>query len=200
MLRIIGGKAKGRLLKVPKGSKIRPTSDKVRESLFNIIGPPAIKEARFLDLFAGSGAIGIEALSRGARSTTFVESNPKHARVIKINLEICGLQEHAEVICGDVSLVLDRLSLSRPSYDIIFIDPPYNFSKWKMLLLKISKSVSISSYGFSIIEHSSRVSMPDNIDDIFRFACAEQSEECKHCILYGIYTYGDTTLTVYRIL
>lgn len=183
MLRIIGGKAKGRLLKVPRGSKIRPTSDKVRESLFNIITPAIIEGARFMDLFAGCGAIGIEALSRGAEWVTFIESNPGHAKVIRENIELCGFQQSSEVFCADVLPALDRLLLYKPPYNIVFADPPYNYPKLKILLRKISINVNISNYGFLIVEHSSKVPMPERIDDID---------------LYGNYIYGDTALTVYR--
>lgn len=183
LLRVIGGKVRGRLLKVPRGARIRPTSDKVRESLFNIIGPEFVKGARFLDLFAGCGAVGIEALSRGARFVTFVESNPRHARAIRENIEICGFQQSAEILCADSLTALNKIGLHKSSYDIIFADPPYNYPKWKTLLSKIFLNVIMFDYGFLIVEHSTKVSMPEKVRDI---------------LLYGIYTYGDTTLTVYR--
>lgn len=183
MLRIIGGKARGRLLKVPKGTKIRPTSDMVRESLFNIIGPEFVKGARFLDLFAGCGAVGIEALSRGARFVTFVESNPRHARAIRENIEIYGFQQSAEILCAESLSVLNKFGIHKAAYDIIFADPPYNYPKLKILLSKIFLNVNIFDYGFIIVEHSTKVSMPEKIYDI---------------VIYGIYTYGDTTLTAYR--
>lgn len=183
MLRIIGGTARGRLLKVPRGTRIRPTSDKVRESLFNIIGPEVVRGARFLDLFAGCGAVGIEALSRGARFVTFVESNPRHARAIRENIEICGFQQSVEILCAESLSVLTKLGLHKPSYDIIFADPPYDYPKWKILLSKIVLNVNMFNYGFFIVEHSTKVSMPEKVHDIAR---------------YGVYTYGDTTLTVYR--
>jgi len=183
LLRIIGGMARGRLLKVPKGSRIRPTSDKVRESIFNIIGPEVIVGARFLDLFAGCGAVGIEALSRGARFVTFVESNRRHAQVIKENVELCGFKKSIEIFCTDVIAYLDKIGIEKPSYDIVFADPPYDYPKWKILLSKILLNVNISNYGFFILEHSSRVSMPEEIQGV---------------VLYGVYPYGDTNLTVYR--
>lgn len=183
MLRVIGGKAKGRLLKVPSGSKIRPTSDKVRESLFNIIGPTVITEARFIDLFSGCGAVGIEALSRGAKHVTFFESNPVHSKIIWENIERCGFQESAKVVLGDVLVMLGKMKLQSTSYDIIFADPPYNYPKWKILLPKIIASVNISDYGFLIAEHATKDVMPEDVNE--------------HLVLYGNYVYGDTTLTVY---
>ncbi len=184
MLRVTGGKAKGRLLKVPADSKIRPTSEKVREALFNIIGPAGVTGSRFIDLFAGCGAVGIEALSRGAEHATFIESNPKHARIIRENIERCGLQQSTKVVFGDILLMLDRIKHRDSSYDIIFADPPYDYPKWKILLSKIIVNVNISNSGYLIFEHSSKVFMPDAIDE--------------NLVLYGNYTYGDTTLTVYR--
>src|SRR4030066_513327 len=184
MLRVIGGKAKGRLLKVPTGSKIRPTSDKVRESLFNIIGPAGVAGAIFIDLFAGSGAVGIEALSRGPEHSTFIESNPKHTRIIRENIERCGFQQSANVVLGDVLLMLDRIKLQSSSYDIVFADPPYDYLKWKILLSKITVNVNISDSGYLIIEHSSKVFMPGEVEE--------------YLVLHGKYIYGDTTLTVYR--
>lgn len=183
MLRVISGEAKGRRLKVPSGTKIRPTSDKVRESLFNIIGRDNIAESTFLDLFAGSGAIGIEAISRGAKHVTLVDDNSRHLRTIYENIRLCGFQKSAEVIKGDVITVLDNIIGGKISYNIVFADPPYNYNNWPSLLSKITNNVKISGYGFLIIEHSSKVSMPEQFNDLDA---------------YGRYVYGDTTLTVYR--
>src|SRR3989304_3675331 len=98
MLRVISGNAKGRRLKVPSGNQIRPTSDKVRESLFNIIGPENTADSVFLDLFAGSGAIGIEAISRGAGFVTLVDDKGRHIKTIKYNIKICGFHKSCEGI------------------------------------------------------------------------------------------------------
>ncbi len=181
MLRVIGGKAKGRLLKVPRRVKIRPTADKVRESLFNVIGPSLVKGTRFLDLFAGTGAIGIEALSRGAEYVTFVESNRKCIKIIHENIELCGFLVSASLICDDVLSVIDRLLYYESPYDIIFVDPPYNYLKWEILLSKLIENVKIYDYVLLIIEHSSKVTLPEELGDI---------------LLYGRYIYGDTTLSV----
>ena len=183
MLRVISGDAKGRHLKVPAGTQIRPTSDKVRESLFNIIGRDIIVNSTFLDLFAGSGAVGIEAISRGARCVTLVDNNVRHIKVIKENIRTCGFHQSCEVIFGDVISIMDKLNRGERSYNIVFADPPYNYNNWSDLLSKIIKNVSITGYGFVIIEHSSKVSMPEKINYL---------EE------YGRYVYGDSTLTVYR--
>src|SRR4030066_2547149 len=102
MLRVISGNAKGRRLKVPAGNQIRPTSDKVRESLFNIIGPGNTADSVFLDLFAGSGAVGIEAISHGAGFVKLVDDHDRHIKTIKDNIKTCGFHKSCEVIYGDV--------------------------------------------------------------------------------------------------
>lgn len=183
MLRVISGDAKGRHLKVPAGNQIRPTSDKVRESLFNIIGPENTADSVYLDLFAGSGAVGIEAISRGARFVTMVDNNVRHIKAIKDNIKTCGFHQSCEVIYGDVISFLDRSAKGGRSYNIVFADPPYNYNNWPTLLSKIINNVKISGYGFIILEHSSKVSMPEQLTDLE---------------VYGRYVYGDTTLTVYK--
>ncbi len=182
MLRIIGGKLRRRLFKVPGGGRIRPTSDKVRESLFNILGPELVTGAKFLDLFAGSGAVGIEALSRGSEFVTFIEYDFSHVKMIRENLKTCDLIQQAKVYCGDVFSTLDNISLNSIVYDIIFADPPYSFVSFDTLLRKIITNVRIPDYGVMVIEHSSKVSLPEKVDDFG---------------IYREYKYGDTTLSVY---
>lgn len=183
MLRIISGLAKGRHLKVPGGSEIRPTSDKVRESIFNIIGHDSIVDSTFLDLFSGSGAVGIEAISRGAKHVTFVDNNIRHIRTIKENIKICGFQQASEILSGNVITILNNFPARKKSFNIVFADPPYSYGKWDTLLSIIVNNVIILDYGFFIIEHSSKVSMPERLNNLEN---------------YGKYIYGDTTLTVYR--
>lgn len=184
MLRIIGGKAKGRLIKVPKGQGIRPTSDRVRESIFNIIPLSLIRGANVLDLFAGSGAIGLEALSRGAAHVTFIESNRKYIKTIKENINLCGFSfKNIDIISKDVLTALGMPVIQNLTYDIVFADPPYNYSSWRILLSKISLNVNINNYGLIIAEHSTRVSIPLDIDTI---------------MIHNCYTYGDTSLTVFK--
>jgi 16S rRNA (guanine966-N2)-methyltransferase len=123
-LRIIAGMAKGRRLKTPKGFKTRPTSARVRESLFNILGARIIGRA-FLDLFAGSGVLGIEALSRGAARCVFIEKQPRNARLIRENLAISGLAELAQVYTMDVLKGISVLGREGERFPIITLDPPY---------------------------------------------------------------------------
>ena len=121
-MRIITGKARGLHLNVPKNYDVRPTADRVKESLFNISGSKAV-DAAVLDLFAGTGALGIEALSRGAQKATFVERSPRAQTLIRENLRRCGLDSRAHLLAADVSAILPRLD---EKYDLIFLDPPYH--------------------------------------------------------------------------
>jgi 16S rRNA (guanine966-N2)-methyltransferase len=125
-VRIIAGDHRGRRIAAPKGSETRPTSDFVRETAFNLIGP--VEGAAVLDLFAGSGALGLEALSRGARRCVFVDSSREACRAIGRNLELLGLS--ATVLCQDVSRALAG---ERGPYDLILADPPYSFDDYGRL-------------------------------------------------------------------
>ena len=152
-MRVITGTAKGRKLKAPKGKETRPTSDRTKESLFNIIGPRVIN-AKFLDLYAGTGAIGIEALSRGADLSVFVEKNPQAVKNIKSNLELTGLADRAEVISQEAEKAVDMLAAWERTFDIIFVDPPYLKGLVNESLLKINKSRLLASGGVVITESS----------------------------------------------
>lgn len=121
-MRVISGKARSLKLKTIEGESTRPTTDRIKETLFNIIGNQ-VYDARFLDLFAGSGAIGIEALSRGAAFCDFVDNNPRCISVIKDNLKFTRLEDNAYVTKSDVVSFIN--TKKNKAYDIIFIDPPY---------------------------------------------------------------------------
>ncbi len=124
-MRIIAGSRKGHRIAAPKGRDTRPTSDRVRESLFNLVGP--VDDATVLDLFAGSGALGLEALSRGAASATFVESDRDACRVINANLDKLGL--HATVLCQDA---VRALGSERRRFDLVLCDPPYGYDRRRL--------------------------------------------------------------------
>jgi 16S rRNA (guanine(966)-N(2))-methyltransferase RsmD len=122
-MRIIAGTLKGRRLKAPTWEGLRPTSDKVRETLFNILAP-RIQGARVLDGFAGTGAIGIEALSRGAGQVSFVEQNRRAAALIRENLAACGVKRGYTIECGELVSTLRRMPADA-RFDLILLDPPY---------------------------------------------------------------------------
>lgn len=120
-MRIVGGEARGRRLFVPEGIDTRPTADRVRESLFNILGP-RVRGARLLDLFAGSGALALEAISRGASSAVLVDASHKAAQVIRRNIEVVRAEHACKLIVADWRRAIDQIQLG---FDIVFLDPPY---------------------------------------------------------------------------
>ncbi|MGI6097732.1 MAG: 16S rRNA (guanine(966)-N(2))-methyltransferase RsmD [Dethiobacteria bacterium] len=153
-MRVIAGTRKGRLLKMPTGMKTRPTADKVKEAIFNIIGSKII-DAYFLDLFAGSGAVGIEALSRGARQCVFVEKNGHCLKTIKTNLALTNFMDKAIIIKKDVTKALSsslRLLFTH-KFDFVFLDPPYDSAIYETVLNGIREYDLITQGGVIIVEH-----------------------------------------------
>jgi len=123
-MRIISGAFRGRLLRAPKGNRIRPTIDKVRESIFNIIAAE-VAGAKVLDLFAGTGAMGLEALSREAKFCCFVDQGEEAVRLIRENIQLCGAQDRSRIIQGSAASAIRRLGSENELFDLIFMDPPY---------------------------------------------------------------------------
>lgn len=148
-MRVIAGSAKRIQLKTLKGFETRPTTDRIKETLFNMIDP-WIGDCSFLDLFAGSGGIGIEALSRGAKEAVFIEKNRAAAEVIRENLKAVRLQERAELIQADVSAGLCRLSGRQ--FDYIFMDPPYQGQFERSTLERIGELGLLKEDGLIIVE------------------------------------------------
>lgn len=146
-MRIITGSAKGMRLVAPKGLDTRPTGDRIKESLFNILGNNIIGK-NVLDLFAGTGNLGIEALSRGAKSATFIDFATD--KFIKENLKRARLEEKAKVFKGDVFRVLNRLK--NEIYDIIFIDPPYHKGLSQKTMEILNSSTFFSDNGIIVLE------------------------------------------------
>ena len=151
-MRVIAGSAKRLQLKTLPGLDTRPTTDRIKETLFNMIAP-WIAGSRFLDLFAGSGAIGIEALSRGAKEAVFVEKNPKGVDCIKENLKHTKLDDRASVICSDALSALSKMN-GHNEFDYIFMDPPYNQMLEKTILQYLSNSTLLSDEAIIIVEAS----------------------------------------------
>lgn len=180
-MRVIAGIAKGIPLKAPKGMNTRPTTDRIKEALFNIIGPKVI-DACFLDLFAGSGGIGIEALSRGAEQTIFIEKDSNAIHTIKSNLVFVKLEEFGEVYRNDIGKALAVLGKKGSKFDIIFMDPPYEREFEEDTLHKIANNNLLKPNGMIIIETSKRTILPECIDN-FK--------------LFRQESYGDTLLNFY---
>ena len=134
-LRIIAGEARGRRLNSPEGMDVRPSTSRVREAVFNSLhSQGCLVGADMLDLFAGSGALGLEALSRGAASVTFVESAPSALTALRANIDAVGFNDRCRVVAGDVMAELPRLD---GDYDVALCDPPYRFNAWPELLSRV---------------------------------------------------------------
>ncbi len=151
-MRVIAGTFKGRRLNAPTWDGLRPTSDKLRETLFNIVGA-RINDARVLDGYAGTGAVGIEALSRGAADVSFIETDSRAAALIKANLELCGVERGYTIHRGDVASVLRRLPAGA-AFDLILLDPPYDAAT-VMQALEAAAAV-LSPDGLVVLERATR--------------------------------------------
>lgn len=170
-MRIVGGTCKGRSLSSFKGLSIRPTSDKVREAVFSILfhyaeGGFSGGFKRTLDLFAGTGAMGIEALSRGSAEAVFVDKDPKSAAVIQKNIELCGLSGRASVVRKDVLDAVRLLSLKGERFDLIFIDPPYASNLTALTLKEINGQGLLGAGGIVVAETSKRTPLEMMPDDL----------------------------------
>jgi 16S rRNA (guanine966-N2)-methyltransferase len=155
-LRVIAGEFRGRRLIAPQGRGVRPTSERVREAVFSILGA-RVNGARVLDLFAGTGALGFEALSRGARETVMVESAPESIRAIKENARALGVTDRVEIVPGDAREIPgpdDR------SFDLIFADPPYGESALVAVLDAVGRRGRLAPDGIMIVEHEREVEPP----------------------------------------
>lgn len=155
-MRVIAGAAKGHTLQTIEGLATRPTTDRIKETLFNMIAFD-LPECSFLDLFSGSGGIGIEALSRGASEAVFVEAAAECQQVIAANLQHTKLQERARVMKADVLSALDKLAAEGKSFDIIFMDPPYESDLYVPVLEKIIKDGLLKQEGYLIAERSAQI-------------------------------------------
>ena len=185
-MRVIAGVAKGTRLTAPKGLEVRPTLDRVREALFSILAP-RIEGASFLDLFAGTGANGIEALSRGARLSTFVENDPRSLQTIRRNLEATRLISRASVRRLELPSGLYKLYEESIRYDIVFADPPYDLARqdpdaYTTLLNHLHTAQILATDAIIVIEHDSRTAPPEKTAD---FACTRHAR------------YGETTLSFF---
>ena len=149
-MRIITGTAKGMKLKTPPGLSTRPTADRIKESLFNILGY-RVEGCRVLDAFAGTGNLGLEALSRGAREAVFIDRAT--APLIKENAEHTHLAEKAQILRGDVFAHLSRLAQGGRQFDLVFCDPPYRQGLWERLLQALDKGNMLSGDALVIVEH-----------------------------------------------
>ena len=166
-MRIIGGDWRGRKLKIEKGLEVQPTRDRVREALFDVLVD--LKGGNFLDLYAGLGTIGIEALSRGAAEVVFVEKQKKCAAVIEKNLDGLGVKERTKIYSLPVEKVLTILSKNGKKFKFIFLDPPYSISsgELKEILEKVGQYRLLSDKGMLILEHQRGKDISTEVSDFF---------------------------------
>lgn len=186
-MRVIAGKFRSRQLKSLKGMALRPTSDRLRETLFNVLGP-RVAGARFLDVFAGTGAVGIEALSRGAREAVFIEKHAPAATLIRKNLESLEALEEARVLAVDAVRGLEILSKEKRDTHtgaaIVFLDPPYgNVEDYSRVLACLALRTLIDERSLVIAEHRRHCDLPAEVGHLYRVRVLRQ---------------GDAALSFYR--
>lgn len=185
-MKVISGRAKGRKLRFPRllsGQRLRPLTGRAKGALFNIL---AVQNpgARFLDLFAGTGSVGIEALSRGAKLAIFVEDNRKAVLALRDNIEMTGFSDRSEVYCLDVIKALKVLDKAVARFDIVFIGAPYGSSLLGETLKTMSETSIVDKDGIVVAERSKRDKISDSYGSLVRYRDAN---------------YGDTILSFYKI-
>ncbi len=183
-MRVISGTARGRRLASFKGERIRPTADRVKEALFNIITSNFgdLDGKLVLDLFSGTGNLGIEALSRGAEKAVFVDENPKSVSILKKNIDICGFADRSEIVISPVEHGIKLLSRKGKRFDLVFMDPPYEKGLIEKTLNEIISDGILDDNALVIAEHSLR---------------ERPSEEYDGLTLTDRRKYGDTEISFY---
>ncbi len=179
-MRIVAGEFRGRRLLAPKGRAVRPTTDRVREAVFSIIAA-RLPDARVLDLFAGTGALGLEALSRGASRAVFVDVSPDSIRLIQANIAACGATERTEVVRGSAPQVLRLLAGREDRFDLIFMDPPYGEGQVEAALPLVEAVAGEDA--LVVAEHHIKDVLPDRVG---RWTRARERR------------YGDTMISLYE--
>ena len=179
-IRITGGSARGRRLHPGRGPGIRPTSQKVRAAIYSMIGVQAVEGARVLDLYAGTGALGIEALSRGALAADFVEAQHRRCQDIRESLREMGLADRSRVFRARVERALDRVA---EEYDLVLIDPPYDLDPWESLMGRLCEGRLLKEGAIVVAEHGRR---------------RELAEVYGRLVRSKSRRYGDTSISIYR--
>lgn len=167
MVRIIAGVSRGRRLSTLKGRAVRPTSDRAKETLFNILGN-RIQGCRFLDLFSGTGNVGLEAASRGAEAVVMVESDPAAVKVIHANCARSGLEERVRVLGQDCRRALSILSAEKEAFDLVFLDPPYGDLSAYDVLGGVAEKALLNRGGMAIAEHDRHALLPGAFGGLLR--------------------------------
>ena len=179
--RISGGTHRGRSLKIDKSNDLRPTSTLVRSAIFSMLGIEKVVSSNVLDLFAGTGAMGIEALSRNANHVDFVEKNSHRSRQIRSNLNNLGFKEKSRVLARKVESAMKELN---GPYQLIFADPPYNTDPWVGLMQELENNSLPSDDVLVVCEHISKLQLSVNYGNFFRSRTRK---------------YGDTCISIYEL-
>ena len=179
-MRVIAGSYRSRILKSLKGLALRPTSDRLRETLFNVLGA-GVAGSRFVDLFAGTGAIGIEALSRGTAEVVFIENHPPAVNLIRSNLASLGIRSGFTVLSADalrgLAMLASRKKEADPGLDYVFLDPPYAAAKdYQRVLEFLGAADLLASGGIVIAEHRRKFDLPEVAGALRRFRVLRQGE------------------------
>jgi 16S rRNA (guanine(966)-N(2))-methyltransferase RsmD len=189
-MRIIAGKYRSRILKSLKGLALRPTSDRLRETLFNILGP-AVAGSRFVDVFGGTGAVGIEALSRGAAESVFIENHAPAAKLIRQNLDSLGITAGATILAIDAQRALEKLAQrqtpSTAPIDFIFVDPPYAaHDDYARTLEFLATSNLLAPTTQVIFEHHHKFQLPEQFASLRRTRLLKQGDAALSFFLKGV--------------
>ncbi|MCU9612221.1 16S rRNA (guanine(966)-N(2))-methyltransferase RsmD [Caldibacillus lycopersici] len=167
-MRVVSGSQKGRILKAVPGNSTRPTTDKVKEAVFNMIGP-YFDDGNGLDLFAGSGNLGIEGISRGLDKVIFVDHDGKAIQTIKQNLDLCGFRNQAEVFKNDWKRALKAVINRSLIFRVIWLDPPYKNEVYTTILREIDKHQLLENHGVIVCEHAKEVDLPNQVGEFVKW-------------------------------
>jgi 16S rRNA (guanine(966)-N(2))-methyltransferase RsmD len=176
-MKIGSGRFRGRTIQVPKGLKTRPTSGRLKKALFDIIAP-ALQGARVLDLFAGAGALGLEAISRGASHVIFVERRKSAVAVIAANLEKLGVADQAEVHQIEAAKAIQQLSQRSEELDVVLIDPPYGAGVYETVMKHMDEASIMGPDGLVIVEHHHKVELDDAYGSLRKHRVVRAGESC----------------------
>ena len=182
-MRVISGKVRGLKLNTPKNQDVRPTTDRVKENLFNMISS-YIMDSNILDLFAGTGSLGIECLSRGAKNCVFVDISKESISIVKSNIKKARVENESLVLNLDFKDAVSRLQSQKNKFDVIFMDPPYYKEMFVDALEKIDNANLLDEDGIIVVEHDTKDILPDKVNRL------EKTKDKK---------YGNTTLTFYKM-
>jgi 16S rRNA (guanine966-N2)-methyltransferase len=197
-MRVIAGKYRSRILKSLKGLALRPTSDRLRETLFNILGPGVVG-SRFVDVFAGTGAVGIEALSRSAAEVIFIENHPPAAKLIRSNLDSLKIISGATILGFDalrgLEMLASRHKSSTPPVDYVFLDPPYAAAvDYARTLEFLGSATFLAPDAFVIFEHHHKFQLPEQFGALRRTRVLKQGDATLTFFLNGVFSVHQTNL------